>query len=143
MHFLLRGPFGDVELKTCWLQLLSFRHYLLLSKFSIYFTCLNLIVTPITLYLFWSKYKYEIITNVQICICDIQCYSFGRIYKYKRTKYQVQKKITNAHAIDAHNFIPTLPLKVKLVAKNFIKNMSKQAFIANFHFSRIFVEVQK
>ena len=141
MNFLLRGPFGDVEQKTCWLQLLSFCHYLLLSKFRIYFTCLNLIVTPITLYPLWSKYKYEIITNVQMCICDIQCYSFNRIYKDKRTKYQVQKRINDAHAIDAHNFITALPLKVKLVAINFIKNMSKQPFIANFLFSRIFVEV--
>ena len=64
MHFLLRGPFGDFEQKSCWIQLLSFCHYLLLSNFSIYFTCLNWIVTPITLYFFQIKYKYEIITNV-------------------------------------------------------------------------------
>ena len=44
MHFLLRGPFSDVVQKTCWLQLPSFCDYLLLSKFSIYFTCLNLIL---------------------------------------------------------------------------------------------------
>ena len=37
-------------------------------------------------------------------------------------------------------FIPVLPLKVKLVAKYFLKNMLKQAFIANFKFSRILVE---
>ena len=52
MHFLLRSPFSDVQQKTCWLQLLSFCGYLLLSKFSIYFTSLNLIFTPITLYFF-------------------------------------------------------------------------------------------
>ena len=37
-------------------------------------------------------------------------------------------------------FIPALPLKVKLVAKYCLKNMSKQAFITNFQFSKIFVE---
>ena len=37
-------------------------------------------------------------------------------------------------------FYLALPLKVKLVAKYFLKSMSKQAFIANFQFSRIFVE---
>ena len=36
-------------------------------------------------------------------------------------------------------FYPALPLKVKLVAKYFLKNMSKQAFTANFQFSKIFV----
>ena len=45
MHFLLRGPFSEVEQKTSWLKLLSFCHYLLLSKFSIYFTWLNLSCT--------------------------------------------------------------------------------------------------
>ena len=33
-----------------------------------------------------------------------------------------------------HFFIPEFPLKVKLVAKHFLKNMSKQALIANFQF---------
>ena len=52
MHFLLRGPFGDVKKKTCWLQLLSFCLYFLLSKSGIYFAYLNLIFTPLTLYFF-------------------------------------------------------------------------------------------
>ena len=42
MHFWLKGPFADFEQKTWWLQLLNFCLYLLLSKFSIYFTCLIL-----------------------------------------------------------------------------------------------------
>ena len=33
-----------------------------------------------------------------------------------------------------------LSFKVKLMAKYFLKNMSKQVFIANFQFSKIFVE---
>ena len=41
--------------------------------------------------------------------------------------------------IEKHNLCPRSG-KVKLVAKYFFKNMSKQAFIANFQFSKIFVE---
>ena len=82
MHFLLKGPFGDVEQKTCWLQLLSACLYLLLSKFSNYFTCLNLIVTPITLY-FRLNINMKLL---QMCICGKQRFSFNRIYKYKRSK---------------------------------------------------------
>ena len=52
MDFLLRDPFSDVEQKTWCLQLLSFCHDLLLSKFSIYFIHLDLIFTPIALYIF-------------------------------------------------------------------------------------------
>ena len=37
-------------------------------------------------------------------------------------------------------FIRTLPLKVELVVTYFLKNMLKQAFIANFQFSTILVE---
>ena len=58
---MLRGPFRDVEQKTCRLHLLNFCHYLLLSKFSIYFNCLNKIAMPKTPYFFYVKYKYEII----------------------------------------------------------------------------------
>ena len=37
-------------------------------------------------------------------------------------------------------FLPALPLKTKLVAKYFLKNMQKQAFISNFQFSKILDE---
>ena len=35
----------------------------------------------------------------------------------------------------SRTFHPVLTLKLKFVAKYFLKNMSKQAFIANFEFS--------
>ena len=57
-----------------------------------------------------------------MCICDKQRYNFNRMHFY--------------HEL----FIPAFPLKVKLVAKEFLKNMSKQAFFANFQFSNTFVE---
>ena len=60
-------------------NLLSFCHYLLLSKFSIYFTRLNLIFTPITLYFFRLNINMQLL---QMCIYDTQRYSF----KYKINK---------------------------------------------------------
>ena len=34
-----------------------------------------------------------------MCIFDKQRYSFNRIYKYKRPKYYISKKLTKVHAM--------------------------------------------
>ena len=55
MHFLLNGTFGDFKRKTWWLQFTNYLDALYLPELK---------VTTKTLYIFSTKYKCKIITNV-------------------------------------------------------------------------------
>ena len=53
-------------------------------------------IKPITL--FFSQVNI-ILKLLRMCICDKQRQSFNRIYKQERSKYLIQKNLTNVHAL--------------------------------------------